>query len=236
MNSKKKSLIAGVCFLLAVIIVLAAAVCTEGFTSFSKSAGTGNCSTSNKNTSYKIEYITAGDGTNLVDFSVNGPTTAMCGETVMFTVTLKDKDYYISQVCISARDTDELEISETSGVYMFTMPRDNTLVHIYLAYNPEIVETTQYRIEYDARGSGSLESLNFNCPPHAGVGDKVTFTVTLVDLSDIYDDYYPLKITAILLNDLKTGEEICVLGSGEGTFSFTMPECDVTIMFYLMSK
>jgi hypothetical protein len=95
-----------------------------------------------------------------------------------------------------------------------------------------VPEITQYSIEYDTLGSGSVLSINMNCPAHAAEGDRVTFTISLKDLSDEYDDYTPLEITNIVLQD-SDGEDH-EIGSGEGTFSFTMPEGNVTIMVYLM--
>lgn len=68
MNGKKKSLIVGVCFLLVVIIALAAAIFTEGFTNLPrKGAGTSNTNTDtgtgagNSNTDDKNNN-TDGDG------------------------------------------------------------------------------------------------------------------------------------------------------------------------------
>lgn len=91
-----------------------------------------------------------------------------------------------------------------------------------------------YYIGYDTLGNGSVLSINFDCVGTAAAGETVTFTVTLVDLSDVYDDYYPLEIMHIVLESAETGEDDFDLGEGEGTFSFTMPDHDVTVMFYLM--
>lgn len=95
---------------------------------------------------------------------------------------------------------------------------------------------TLYNIEYDTLGNGSNMSVDFKCQNKAALGEKVTFQLKLVDLSDKFDDYSPLDITRIVLNETETGEEICDIGEGEGTFSFTMPNQPVTVMIYLMNK
>lgn len=97
-------------------------------------------------------------------------------------------------------------------------------------------KTEMYGIEYDTLGNGSVLSVKFDCVAEAKAGDTVTFKVSLVDLIDVYDDYYPLQITRIVVNSSDTGEEEIELGSGEGTFSFTMPAHFVTVMIYLMPK
>jgi hypothetical protein len=180
-----------------------------------------------------IEYLTDGDATNLVDITINGPEKATVGDKVWFTVTLYDKDYTITDMRISVMNsTEDVKITDTNGAYSFIMPQGNTYVWITLQYSPSVPEITQYSIEYDTLGSGSVLSINMNCPAHAAEGDRVTFTISLKDLSDEYDDYTPLEITNIVLQD-SDGEDH-EIGSGEGTFSFTMPEGNVTIMVYLM--
>lgn len=99
---------------------------------------------------------------------------------------------------------------------------------------PSQSETAKYGIEYDTLGSGSVQSVKFECVSEAKAGETVTFIASLVDLSDVHDDYYPLKITRIAVNDADTGDEEIELGSGEGTFSFKMPAHSVTVMIYLM--
>lgn len=93
----------------------------------------------------------------------------------------------------------------------------------------------QFGIGYDTLGSGSVKSVKFECAPIARAKDEVTFHVSLVDLSDEYDDYRPLTISRIVVQNSKTGEEEIELGSGEGTFTFTMPAHSVTVMIYLIN-
>lgn len=100
--------------------------------------------------------------------------------------------------------------------------------------NSGTVDGEYYFIDFDTLGNGSNAHINLSCPATAKAGDKITFTVSLYDLSDVYDDYEPLEITAIRLNYADSGDEIDYLGDGEGAFSFIMPAANVTIMFYLM--
>ncbi len=102
--------------------------------------------------------------------------------------------------------------------------------------NPNTPSSEEYAIGYDTLGNGSVKSIQFDCKGKAVAGEMVSFTVSLVDLSDVYDDYIPVDITRIVVNSSDTGEEEIEIGSGEGTFSFKMPAHDVTVMFYLMSQ
>ena len=183
---------------------------------------------------YNIEYLFSGDATNLSDLSLEGATQAKAGETVSYKITIGDSNYSISGMRISVMNSTEIvEITDTNGVYSFTMPQGNVYVWIYFEYTPP-QDKTMYAIEYDTLGNGSVLSIDLDCPDKAAAGETVTFTVKLKDLSDVFDDYYPVEITHIVLNDMETGEEISDLGAGEGSFTFTMPETPVTIMFYLM--
>ncbi len=179
---------------------------------------------------YNIEYLFSGDATNLSDLSLEGATQAKAGETVSYKITIGDSNYSISGMRISVMNSTEIvEITDTNGVYSFTMPQGNVYVWIYFEYTPP-QDKTMYAIEYDTLGNGSVLSIDLDCPDKAAAGETVTFTVKLKDLSDVFDDYYPVEIT----HDMETGEEISDLGAGEGSFTFTMPETPVTIMFYLM--
>ena len=104
-------------------------------------------------------------------------------------------------------------------------------------------------IEYDTLGNGSVLSVDFDCPEYVKAGDTVTFTLTLVDLSEQFDDYNPLEITAVRVQDAD-GEELYELeeingNSGNMTtvgkayyFTFTIPADYsfeyLTVMVYLM--
>ncbi len=89
-------------------------------------------------------------------------------------------------------------------------------------------EQGQYFIEYDTLGNGSVLSVNFNCQATANAGDKVEFTVSLTaDSSD-------LEITNIRLENCDTGDELDEPDYSNGVYSFNMPDCNVTVMIYLM--
>ena len=90
--------------------------------------------------------------------------------------------------------------------------------------------------ETDYQGVIYLDNVTILKEGKAAEGETVSFTVSLVDLSDVYDDYIPVDITRIVVNSSDTGEEEIEIGSGEGTFLFKMPAHDVTVMFYLMSQ
>lgn len=192
--------------------------------------------TGNVSSEYTVEYLITGDATNLADITVDGTKKAAKGETATFTVTVNDTDYYISEMRTSVMNSTETpEIQEADGVYTFTMPQGNVYVRIYFSYTPEVAETEKYRIEYDTLGSGSVLSVDVDCPSYAVAGETVTFTLTLVDLSDVFEDYKPLSITNIVLQYQDTGEDFYGFSqSGEGSYTFVMPEADVTIMIYLM--
>jgi len=181
---------------------------------------------------YTIECIRDGDVTDLSDISVVCPDKAAVGEIVTFTVDYDETQYTFTGINANIMNSDDiLTITQTDEGYTFVMPQGNVYVWIYFEWADD---GEYYAIEYDTLGSGSVLSVDVNSPDKAQAGDTVTFTVSLVDLSEKYDDYKPLEITAIRLQAMESGTEISYIGSGEGTFTFTMPEYAVTIMFYLM--
>ncbi len=91
-----------------------------------------------------------------------------------------------------------------------------------------------YSIDYDTLGSGSMRSIAFHCQETAVAGERVAFTIEVLDLSDEYEDYSPVEVSNVLLQDNDTGEEVEGLEESNGVYSFVMPECDVTVMVYLM--
>ncbi len=97
-------------------------------------------------------------------------------------------------------------------------------------------EVQKYAIEYDTLGSSSVYGIEFECVAEAAAGETVTFTVRLWDTSGgIHDEYYyPVEIVRIALRDIEFNNEDEEIGSGEGTFSFTMPPYVATIMIYIM--
>ena len=105
-----------------------------------------------------------------------------------------------------------------------------------------------FEIGYDTLGYGSTLSVDFECTSEVLTNTTVTFTLTLVDLSDRFEDYDPLKISRVVLQD-EGGEEIFDLDEINGAgvmnkvgekyeFSFELPEeyagQYITIMVYLL--
>ncbi len=91
-----------------------------------------------------------------------------------------------------------------------------------------------YFIGYDTLGYGSVKSIAFHCQGTAKAGETVTFTIEVLDLSDEYEDYHPLEVTNVVLQNADDGTDIEDLEETNGVYSFVMPENDVTVMVYLM--
>lgn len=91
-----------------------------------------------------------------------------------------------------------------------------------------------YFIGYDTLGYGSVISIAFHCQGTAKAGETVTFTIEVLDLSDEYEDYHPLEVTNVVLQNADDGTDIKDLEETNGVYSFVMPENDVTVMVYLM--
>lgn len=96
------------------------------------------------------------------------------------------------------------------------------------------VPAETYSIGYDTLGYGSVISIAFHCQGTAKAGETVTFTIEVLDLSDEYEDYHPLKVTNVVLQNADDGTDIEDLEETSGVYSFVMPENDVTVMVYLM--
>ena len=60
------------------------------------------------------------------------------------------------------------------------------------------------------------------------------FTIEVLDLSDEYEDYHPLEVTNVVLQNADDGTDIEDLEETNGVYSFVMPENNVTVMVYLM--
>lgn len=103
-------------------------------------------------------------------------------------------------------------------------------------------------MDFDTLGNGSIQSIKIEIGT-VRVGQTVTFSITLMDLGTVYDDYYPLEITRVVLRD-EYGEEIQDLSEIYGKdgkmttvgekyyFSFTVPDDYdgeyLSLMIYLM--
>lgn len=188
---------------------------------------------------YKIEYILAGDATNLSDLSLTGETQAKAGETVTFIVTIGDNNYSISGMRISVMNSDDnVVIINDNGLYSFTMPKGNVYVWIYFEYySPD--ETVTYRVEYDSLGWAGMSVVNLQCPDRAAAGEVVTFTA---NVKPEYASEY--KISGIDIHYGSGEDYIEDLRGNNGVYTFTMPDAAtmedeinegyVTLMFYII--
>lgn len=96
------------------------------------------------------------------------------------------------------------------------------------------VPAETYSIGYDTLGYGSVKSISFHCQGTAEAGETVTFTIEVLDLSGEYEDYHPLEVTNVVLQNADDGTDIEDLEETNGVYSFVMPENNVTVMVYLM--
>lgn len=96
------------------------------------------------------------------------------------------------------------------------------------------VPAETYSIGYDTLGYGSVLSIVFHCQETAKAGEIVMFTIEVLDLSDEYEDYHPLEVTNVVLQNADDGTDIEDLEETNGVYSFVMPENNVTVMVYLM--
>lgn len=96
------------------------------------------------------------------------------------------------------------------------------------------VPAETYSIGYDTLGYGSVISIAFHCQGTAKAGETVTFTIEVLDLSDEYEDYHPLEVTNVVLQNADDGTDIEDLEETNGVYSFVMPENNATVMVYLM--
>ena len=96
------------------------------------------------------------------------------------------------------------------------------------------VPAEMYSIGYDTLGYGSVLSIAFHCQETAKAGETVTFTIEVLDLSDEYEDYHPLEVTNVVLQNADDGTDIEDLEETNGVYSFVMPENNVTVIVYLM--
>lgn len=188
---------------------------------------------------YNIGYLTGGDGTNLTNFSIDGPTRSEAGETITFHVNIYDKDYIISGFYIYAFGVDEKpEVIEVNGAYQFVMPTCNVDVRIDLKYTAVTPEPT-YRLECDSLGWASMSVVDMNCPDRAAANETVTF---IANIKPGYVSEY--KISSITVQ-LGSGEAyIEDLQPQNGVYTFTMPDAAtmgeevnegyITLMFYII--
>ncbi len=185
---------------------------------------------------YNIGYLTGGDGTNLTNYSIDGPASAKAGETVTFKVILNDSDYIISGFYVYAFGVQtKPEIKEVNGGYQFTMPTCNVDIRIDLEYTAVTDEPT-YSLECDSLGWAGMSIVNLNCPDRAAAGETVTFTANIKP-----GNAGEYKISSITV-EFSSGESyIEDLQPVNGIYTFTMPDSAtmeangyLTLLFYII--
>ena len=123
---------------------------------------------------------------------------------------------------------------------------ESVVYHIYLSIGVNVTSVsldqteivfTEYAdgaesllIGYDALGWGSFSSLDIECPKSAKPGDNVTVTASIV--AEFASEY---EISRVSLDSTDTGDEIEEnLTANGNTYTFVMPEEDVTLVFYII--
>lgn len=184
--------------------------------------------------SYAISSRVVGNENNLLMADVIGPETSVAGETVQFAVSLIG-DYKSEVTKIEVYSGGKLftniAVSGDSGssnyynTFTFTMPEGNAEIVVTI----KAIVVSEYRsISYDTLGSGSVDSVNVYCADVAKPGDYIMVSI------------YPamgeedLEIVRVVLTNADTGDELQELEQFNEFFDFTMPDCDVVIMIYLM--
>ena len=207
-----------------------------------------------------------------VGWSLNGTNTVSVADTVItenttftavfkineYTVTFKDGNTELSAQQVEHGKFASVPEPPTKGGYTFvgwsvdgttviavesyTITKDTTFIAVFKQAGKP------YSLGFDTLGYGSMSSFDYDCAGEALTGETVTFSLTLLDLSDKYDTYKPLKISRVVLQD-ENGEEIFDLDEINGAgvmnkvgqkyeFSFELPEKYagqyITIMVYLL--
>ena len=207
-----------------------------------------------------------------VGWSLNGTNTVNVADTIItentiftaifkineYTVTFKDGNTQLSAQQVEHGKFASIPEPPTKGGYTFagwSVDGTNTVdVSSYaITENTTFIAVFKqagkpYSLGFDTLGYGSMSSFDYDCVGEALTGETVTFSITLLDLSDKYDTYKPLKISRVVLQD-ENGEEIFDLDEINGVgvmnkvgekyeFSFELPEeyagQYITIMVYLL--
>lgn len=97
----------------------------------------------------------------------------------------------------------------------------------YVGDNPDVVPGGEelHCIDYDTLGSGSVNSIIFDCPDTAKAGEEVSFTV-LVESS--------YEISRVVITNSDTGEDIEEATFDGEKYYFSMPSNNVIVIFYLL--
>lgn len=185
-----------------------------------------------------ITYRIIGNEANLIQADVLCDTTAVEGETVDFAVSLiGDYKSEVTDITVysDGKIWTTIAAGENDGAsnfykeYSFTMPDADVEICVTIK---AIVVIEYHTLSYDTLGSGSNESISVYMSEVAKAGDYVMVYIQLgLDVQD------SITISRVVLQNADTGEDIgSELEGYDGNYDFTMPDCDVVIMIYLMSK
>ncbi|MCM1532390.1 MAG: hypothetical protein NC114_08985 [Ruminococcus flavefaciens] len=183
---------------------------------------------------YAISWRVEGNENNLLMADVICPETAAADETVEFSVSLIG-DYKSQVTKIDIYSDGKLykniavSYENNSGNYYatfsFTMPEGSVEIVVTI----KAIVVSEYRnISYDTLGSGSYDSVMVYCADIAKPGEYVMGSIYIA-----YGLENELQITHVVLENADTGDEILSVENPE-YFDFTMPDCDVVILIYLM--
>lgn len=185
--------------------------------------------------SYSISSRVVGNENNLLMADVICPETSVAGETVQFAVSLiGDYKSEVTKIAVysGGKLFSNIAVSGDSGssnyynTFTFTMPEGNAEIVVTI----KAIVVSEYRsISFDTLGSGSVDSINVYCADVAKPGDYVMASIYLT-----WDEQDTLEITRVVLTNADTGDELQELEQFNEFFDFTMPDCDVVIMVYLM--
>ena len=150
-----------------------------------------------------ITYDLVGGGT------YDGPASAAYGDYVYVTLSTGD-GYEFASASVTAASgaaiSSSFSTGELCGSVGFTMPAEPVTVHIVRRHMP-------YSIYYDTDDGVTLDS----APEYAYEGEEVTISYTVAD---------GYEVQRITVNGDRFGESF-----SSNPFSFTMPDCEVTIEF-----
>lgn len=186
--------------------------------------------------SHAITHRINGNEANLIQAEVIYEASAIEDETVNFAVSLiGDYKSEVTEIKIYSDGNllTTIEGGENDGAsnfykeYSFIMPDGDVEIVVFIR---KITVSEYHTLSYDTLGSGSNDSIMVYMSEVAKAGDYVSVYIQMG--LDAQDGIYILRV---ILQNADTGEEIGgELEGFDGNYDFTMPDCDVVILIYLM--
>lgn len=185
---------------------------------------------------HNITYRIIGNEAGLIQAEVICADSAVADETVKFSVSLIG-DYKSEVTGITLYSGGKIwatiEAGENDGAtnyykeFTFTMPDSDVEIAVTIK---EITVSEYHTLSYDTLGSGSNASVNVYMSEVAKAGEYMTVYIDLGFEQDI-------MISSVVLQNADTGEDIGgELEGYDGNYDFTMPDCDVVVLIYLIPK